>query len=282
MRIAPYWVSEKREIAGMLFRLQGYSFCSAEEAQARLEEKARLHAALYGSPAAISPAEYRARLRRLDEQPDTGEYSAVIAEELLEELDARNVITRNRYGAEVLNSEDTCFLDVDHFVPTGLWTRIVRCFGGGPGEEELLLEAVRRLCREEPELGVRVYRTARGWRLAAVAPGLSPGSVAMETLCSRLQVDALYCKLCMKQGCWRARLTPKPFRLRMPGKYPQPLSSSAAGGQEAQEWLALYKARAAGSAVCRLVDTVGTPVRNAIISLHDERTSALKPEFPLC
>lgn len=264
----------------MVFRLHGYSFSCMAEARARLEEKARLHAALYGS-SALSPAEYRARLRSLDEQPEEGEYCAIIAEELLEEVDAHNVITRNRYGAEVLNSVDTCFLDVDSFSPTGLWACVVRWFGGGRSDEDLLLEAVRNLCREVPGLGVRVYRTARGWRLAAAAPGLEPGSAAMESLCSRLRVDALYRRLCVQQGCWRARLTPKPFRLRMPGVYPQPQASDAAGSRAAQEWLALYRERSAGFAVCRLVDAVGTPVHSAIISLHDARTGALKSDFPL-
>lgn len=280
MRVAPHWVREKREIAGMLFRLQGYSFHSVEEARERLEEKARLHGAMYGG-GALSPAEYRAALRRLDEQPEAGEYTVVIAEELLAEVDAQNVITRNRYGAEVLNSEDTCFLDVDSFAP-GLWGRMVRRLCGGRSDEELLLEAVRSLCREDATLGVRVYRTARGWRLAAAAQGLAPVSAVMEKLCARLRVDALYRKLCAQQGCWRARLTPKPYRLRMPGVYPQPPASDAAAGEAAREWLELYQQRSAGAAVCRLVDTVGAPLRGPIIALHDERTAALKSERHLC
>lgn len=282
MKVASYWVREKRVIAGMQFRLQGYSFLSLDEARARLEEKAKLHAALY-EDGAIAPSEYRARLRSLDEQPDAGEYSVVIAEELLEELDARNVITRNRYGAEVLNSEDTCFLDVDNFTPSrGLWARALSLFGPGKSEEELLLEAVRALCQEESKLGVRVYRTARGWRMVAAAPGLAPGSAVMEKLCTRLRVDALYCKLCIKQGCWRARLTPKPYRLRMPGVYPQPQVSNATHSLAVQEWLGLYKERSSRAAVCRLVDTLGAPVRSAMIELHDERTGALKSDIPLC
>ena len=279
MKIASYWVREKREIAGMVFRLRGYSFRSVEEARARLEEKAKLHAALYEKQS-LDAAEYRARLRRLDEQASETEYSVVIAEEILERVDECNTITRNRYGAEVLNSRDTCFLDIDSFAP-GLMSRVLRFFGRKKGDEDLLLQTVHELCAAEPELGIRVYRTAKGWRLAVTAPGLSPASATMEHLCKRLRVDALYQKLCVQQGCWRARLTPKPRRVGMPCVYPQPQASDASS-PAAEEWLALYRRQSAGAAVCRLVETVGKPMRGEVIRLHDNRTGAAKQDYPLC
>lgn len=264
----------------MEFRLRGYSYRSVDEARERLEEKARLHAEMYAARGGMSPEEYRARLRELDEQPGEGEYSVVITEETLEQVDEHNVITRNRYGAEVLNSRDTCFLDVDH-VPMGALARGLRLFGMGRSEEEELLERVRKLCREDASLGVRVYRTGRGWRLAAEAEGLAPVSPGMAKLCERLDVDELYRKLCEKQGCWRARLTPKPWRVGVRERYPQPEASDAVG-EAAAEWLSQYGQRCAGVAVCRLVEQVGRPLRSRMIELHDERTMALKPDLALC
>lgn len=276
MKIAPHWVRETREIAGMRFRLRGYSFRSVAEARERLEEKARLHAALYEKRPAMEPCEYRARLRSLDEQQSETEYSVVITEEILERVDDDNTITRNRYGVEVLNSQDTCFLDVDSFAP-GLLARLWGFFTGKRNDEERLLQVVRELCEKDAVQGARVYRTARGWRLAVSAPGLAPGSVCMEKLCEGLRVDPLYRKLCEKQGCWRARLTPKPWRLRMPCVYPQPAASDE-DSSAAAEWLALYRQKSEAVSVCRLVDTVGKPISGAVIELHDSRTGALKQE----
>lgn len=279
MKIAPYWVRETREIAGMRFRLRGYSFRSVAEARERLEEKARLHAALYDKCSTLKPDEYRARLRGLDEQQSEAEYSVVITEEILEQVDEQNTITRNRYGVEVLNSRDTCFLDVDSFAP-GFFSRIWGIFGRKMGDEERLLQAVRGLCEEDAEMGARVYRTARGWRIAVAAPGLSPESAYMEQLCKRLRVDALYRKLCVRQNCWRARLTPKPWRLRMPCVYPLPVSSDERPAAAA-EWLALYQQLSEGVSVCRLVDAMGRPMVGEVIRLHDACTGALKQDRPL-
>lgn len=259
----------------MDFRLVGYSYESEEDARERMEEKARLHRALHERREAMSPAKYRERLRRLDAQPEQGEYRVVIAEEVAERVDENNVITRNRYGVLVLNSQDTCFLDVDH-VPQSWWKRLL----GMGSEEDELLKRARSLCAEDEALGLRVYRTARGWRVVAAAPGLQPGSEAMQHLCERLSVDALYRRLCGQQGCWRARLTPKPRRVGMGSVYPAP-ASSAQAAPGAAEWLGEYEQKTAGMAVCRLVDTFGRPVRSAIVELHDVRTCACKAEQPL-
>lgn len=279
MKIAPHWVKEKREIAGLLFRLRGYSFRSREEAQQRMEQKAQLHAALHCPEPTLGTEEYRRRLRELDEQAHAGEYDVVITEELLEQVDARNAITRNRYGVDVLNSEDTCFLDVDSFAP-GFWERLRSVFGGGRSDEARLLETARALCRADESLGIRLYRTARGWRIIAVAEGLAPTSPRMQWLCEQLRVDGLYCRLCMRQACWRARLTPKPWRLGMPGVYPQPQASDEASAA-AEAWLAEYRAKSAGVGVCRLVEVCGAPVKSPIVELHDELTGAKKMDLHL-
>ena len=278
MRIAPYWKREQREIAGMRMKLRSFSFCSQEEACARLEAKAQLLQEFYsGTRSPREVEQLRRRLRELNEQAEG--YSVVVAEARLEELDEHNIITRNRYGVEVLNSADTCFLDVDTF-PAGLAERLLSLLGKRFSDEERLLKTARRLCAEHEQLAMRVYRTARGWRIMAEAPGLSPDSPLAQQLMKALHVDALYADLCRKQACWRARLTPKPHRAGMPCAYPHPAEPGELTA-EAEEWLAAYRAKCEGMAVCRLVDTFGPAIHSRVVQEHDARTLALKPDLRL-
>lgn len=278
MRIAPYWLREERQIAGMKFRLRACSFVSAEDAREKLEEKARLLEVFHQG--AFSPErleKMRTSLRQLEKQGD--DYGAVMTEPVLAQLDGQNVVTRNRYGVEVLNSADTCFADVDDF-PRSMADRLLSLLGAGRSKEERLMEAVRRLCAEDATLGARVYRTAKGWRLILRGAGLAPLSPRVEELFRRLHVDELYARLCRKQECWRARLTPKPFRLGMPFVCPA-LSSSEDCPEEWRAWLALYEKKRAGVSVCRLLETVGVPVKGGMVDYHDERTGARLPERKL-
>lgn len=279
MKIAPYWIREVREIGGLQYRLRAFSFRSPEEARERLETKVQALRAFHRSRGgAEDVATLRRELRGLDEREE-GEYEVVMTEPIVRRVDACNVITRNRYGAEVLNSEDTCFLDVDCF-GVGLLERVKAFFGAGRSAEELLLREVRRLCAEDSSLGVRVYRTGRGWRLLVAGEGVSsPTSPRLVELCRRLQVDDMYAALCRKQLCWRARLTPKPSRLGLP-RFPRPMDSESLP-PEVAEWLATYEQRAGRVCVCRLVDVLGARVDTPIVHLHDEATGALQPDADL-
>lgn len=263
-----------------MFRLRAWSFSSVEEARGRLEEKARLLEEFHRAPFSSERLEGLRRALRRVEGAGEDDYAAVMTEPVLERLDEANVVTRNRYGVEVLNSSDVCFADVDE-VPSGFADRLLSLLGRGKSREERLLEVVRSLCREDGGLGVRVYRTARGWRLILKGEGIAPQSAREEELFRRLHVDELYARLCRKQGCWRARLTPKPFRLGMPSVCPA-LSSSEACPEGFREWLALYEQMREGVAVCRLVEAVGVPVQGASVDFHDERTGARLPEMRLC
>lgn len=283
MKIPPHWIRRKQRIADMEHSLCGFSFDSDEDARRRLEKKADLLAAFHARAAgrAVSRAaveELRRELRVLDASPGEDTYSVAITEPVLRTLDNANIITRNRYGAQVLNSADTCFLDVDSFPPS-FWERICGIFGSSVSEEQRLLRVVHALCAREDGLGIRVYRTARGWRLIVAASGLfAPDSVQARMLYDRLHVDPMYARLCCKQMCWRARLTPKPYRLGMTGRYPAPSDSQAAQNPETAEWVARYDRHCSKAAVCRLIESVGVPMKSEIVELHDDVTRALRPD----
>jgi len=88
--------------------------------------------------------------------------------------------------------------------------------------------------------------------------------------------DPLYRKLCASQKCFRARLTPKPWRCglhRKPERWPW-LSSKEE--TKFQKWQGEYQAMSANWATCELVRQIGNrdihPEIQPIVKLHDETT----------
>jgi hypothetical protein len=281
MKIPPYWITEKRRASdGSMWKLRGISYRSMEEARERLEERARLRAD-FASRRRVSEAEvdaHCASLRALDELQEE-DYSVLLLEPVLETLDGSNVITRNRYGVQVLNSTSLCFVDVDTF-PLSLGDTLRGLFGRKVTPEEKLLQRLRELCMADPSLGARLYRTHHGWRVMLVGDDIAPDSPRMQELFKALHADALYESLCARQQCWRARLTPKPYRVGITC-FPRPQDSESIHTGQVQTWLQKYEALCQGKAVCRLVDCLGRPIQSPMVELHDSLTLATKQDLPL-
>ncbi|MCQ2365112.1 MAG: hypothetical protein MJ051_06125 [Akkermansia sp.] len=275
MKIPPYWVRETRELPqGGVMKLHAASDVSMDDARRRLEKRAALR--LSFAAGQVSVAELRAGLRALDGHEESEEgYTADICESMVQKVDENNIVTRNRYGAQVLNTTELCFADVDR-VSGGFFNTLARLFGGGKGEEAILTERVRALCAADDSLGVRLYRTAAGFRLVLAGQGLALGSPRLQTLFRTLEVDPLYSKLCEKQGCFRARLSPKPSRVGHRGA-PR-CADSASAVSALADWVPSYEAACQPYAVCRLVEQFGRPISHPALSLHDELTGALLPD----
>ena len=285
-----------------------------------------------------------------EQEHDSGlEYypSRRLPEELLEEVHSEDgtliaAVTRNRYGAAVLNTDALLICDVD--LPQedvgrsrssggragkrpGLLSRL---FGGGakhdaaretsPGEpasrgadistgsvggaangnhdaaalpDELggpgsgergrvhaeLLTSIRDFGARHPELGVRAYRTRHGFRLLVSGADAHPASERARTLMAEVRSDPLYMLLCRVHDTYRARLTPKPWRVEV-DRF-ESLGTRTASAPEHQDWVRRYRDASAQVAVCRLLEVTG-PAPSAeerrIIDLHDRAT---RPESGL-
>jgi hypothetical protein len=210
-----------------------------------------------------------------------------ILDEVLLDGEQALVVTRNRYGAEVLNTDRLLIADIDLVEPAAPSTGVLRrLFGRGSARPDPPADPVaERLTRLEtwaaarPDLGVRVYRTASGLRVFVT--GLAEPTSAGDAILAELEADPIYRELCRTHGMFRARLTPKPWRLRRmrapAGRWPY---ESPRAERRFQQWLAAYTAASAGYAVCRLVATFGpepSPVEQRVIALHDDRTRAQEP-----
>lgn len=211
-----------------------------------------------------------------------------LREEIVQVLEANvAIITRNLYGALVLNSSNAMFIDVD-FAPAsgssgGLFRRMFgKAASASAGEPELA--RIRQWAGGRPDLGMRIYRTRAGLRCLITNRTFDP--VAPESLDLQRQVgaDPLYIRLCEAQASFRARLTPKPWRcgIRQPPTHYPWLTLEAES--RFRRWHAEYEKLSLEYNVCQFIEHIGRtdvhPGVRPIVALHDQFACA-RPTRPL-
>ena len=204
-----------------------------------------------------------------------------IIDEIIDESGERAAaVTINTVGCQVLNTQTLAFVDVDIPKPTrktthrfGLFKKKVQ-----PDPTAEYLELLHDWIRESPSRGVRAYRTAGGLRYAITNPAMDPTSDLTRALLDQLRADPRYTTLCKHQECFRARLTPKPWRLNL-GVPNRKLTREALneGDPDIDNWLSQYAAESESHAVCHLIEELGdinpaTPSTIRILELHDALT----------
>lgn len=211
--------------------------------------------------------------RRVRGQPAEADYEADIREELIARLDEHNAVTRNRYGALVLNSSDHLFIDIDEpryrFWEVWFGLRDMR------KRKQRIFEQVAARARDQDcaGLGLRVYETHKGVRVLVSGQRFDPRSEAASAFLRSFNADWMYTALCRRQACWRARLTPKPHRMKLRAHrvcWPRDAAAESAFAA----WLPGYEQASAGYASCRFVQAHGAQLRSPIIDHHDAACGA--------
>lgn len=149
------------------------------------------------------------------------------------------------------------------------------------GFEHAARARIARFLARHPEWNLRLYRTPAGMRVLVTHRTFAPGEPAVAECFSALDTDPLYSRMCLNQQCFRARVSPKPWRIGIgehmrprPGVWPvaaerMPLRNA---------WIAKYEAAAKSFAACRLLGSVGSgvvhPEVRAVQELHDELCQA--------
>jgi hypothetical protein len=202
-----------------------------------------------------------------------------IREPIVERIEHRGVleavITRNAYGAYVLNTASVMFVDIDDPPPPRAPGFFARLVGQKPASRANAYEQIRARFEAQPELGARLYRTHSGHRALVTSATFEPTAAATLELLHALGSDPLYTRLCTVQGCFRARLTAKPWRLGMGGPQTHYFPWDDDPGRKARfdAWDRNYETRRHPRAVCRLLGTVGEtrthPAAQRIVDLHD-------------
>lgn len=165
----------------------------------------------------------------------------------------------------------------------GIATNLLRLFVAvAGGAQERAQKRVRRFCTEHPEWNVRVYRTPAGLRLLAMHRTFDPADAAVAECFRAVGADPVYVRMCRNQRCFRARVSPKPWRIGIgthirprPGVWPVRPERRP----ERARWVEAYETSARGYASCRLLETLGGsgqvhPSARAVQLLHDELCQA--------
>ncbi|MEY2817376.1 MAG: hypothetical protein RL275_839 [Chloroflexota bacterium] len=259
MKIFKYWIAEKTRIniQGEMKEITTYggSNISLDDAGMKAREKTDLIK------------------RKINGETDVFEdYEVEIREELLQALDDKTVITRNRYGAQVLNTENLMFLDIDKPKPAGLGGLFKKNAGT---DKEKIFEMIRNLALNSKyaELGFRIYETYQGARVIVTGRSFDARDSSTMAMMRDFHSDPLYAAICRKQGCFRARLTPKPYRLKLKAykvKYPRDVVDD-----QFESWLQIYEAASRNFSVCKFIEKIGTSHGTTeAIRLHDEITGS--------
>jgi len=140
---------------------------------------------------------------------------------------------------------------------------------------------VEEWCGSRRDWLVAVYETPGGARVLPLHAPFDAADEATYEFMVHLGADPLYVRMCRLQKCFRARLSPEPWRAGVPNHFPAggtwPVRDPAKLERRAA-WIRNYDERAAEYAACRAADTVGRgrsdPVIERIRRLHDERSGA--------
>ena len=289
MIIARYWVRGKAAVRGPKGNVQeaeclGWSTHSQDEAQQRATEAAERVAqrVAWGEPF-----------------PDRYAYGEgrPLREEIVSDMSPRGgdpvaVVTRNAYGALVLNASRVMFVDIDlpdTAPPPGaagsLGGFVARLFGRGrtappepqgPSPEAASLRRVTDWAAANRGWEFRIYRTAAGLRLIETSRTHDPESDETRRVLEALGCDPMYVRLCRAQACFRARLSPKPWRIGMQPPVARYPFAAPARERAARDWAARYESASSGTSVCRLVSQPSARTSDAEIALvvesHDRHT----------
>ena len=163
-----------------------------------------------------------------------------------------------------------------------LWQRL----SGGP--EQRARRRIAAFLQRQPDWHLRLYRTPAGLRLLAMHRGFDAREPAVAEFFKAMRVDPLYARMCHNQRCFRARVSPKPWRIGIgahlrprPGIWP----INPERLPERQRWVQDYEQRARDYASCRYVEALGRTVATcsqalAVQRLHDEWCQAQR-ELPM-
>ena len=276
MEISKYWHKETRaaeDSYGHRYDLTCWGGSSQSAAEAKSRALGKIDRILFRLSGGEKLEEYEYACGQLREE--------VIEEIVGADGGLIGAVTRNRYGALVLNAATVLIADIDVPRP-GLLDWLRSLFGRGPKKDKTYyLDQVYTFSGRNPEHSLTVYETHSGLRVFVTGEEYAPESEAAGIILELLHSDTLYRKLCLSQKCYRARLTPKPWRCGMdrpPNHFPR---ETAEQQGTFGRWLLEYTRRSRSHSVCKPMATLGpgtmTDTARRILKAHD--AIAINREF---
>ena len=272
MKIARYWTRAEQSIGDIRVTARGWSDDSIESARAKAREIA--HRVAERIAGGFGKAERYPYGDRPLPEPVIREFNGAL-------------VTRNSYGALVLNAARLMFVDVDgkrteHAQPASGGGFFSLLFGKPAPKTETpaadpAVDAIKAVVSRH-DLSARLYETAAGYRLMITNRPFQAGSNEVEALLGEFRSDPLYIRLCRMQESFRARLTPKPWRCGFYKPYVQYPFENPKDEAIFREWEHKYDAKSTPHATCRFMTALGpgaiAPEFPELIQYHDQETKA--------
>ena len=132
-----------------------------------------------------------------------------------------------------------------------------------------------------PDWHLRLYRTPAGFRVLVMQQTFDPRQPEVAGFFEALGTDPIYRIMCRNQNCFRARISPKPWRIGInahlrprPGVWPV----KPAHLPRRERWIVDYERAAEGYAACEFVATLGSRQVDSVAAdlqrFHDLRCGA--------
>lgn len=153
-----------------------------------------------------------------------------------------------------------------------------------PSAEEQALARVDCFLTNRPLWHVRIYRTPAGLRLLAMHKTFGPDEAEVAESFAAFRTDKIYVQMCSNQHCFRARVSPKPWRIGIqahlkprPGVWPIDPNRLP----DRQRWVEQYERIGQDFAACRFLMEKGSgnvdPIAEQVRAIHDQMCKALEP-----
>lgn len=270
MIVPQFWAEAKAKTHHKGGQLTIKRFGWSDESEADAEANARRRVS-----EAIGRIQSGEKIRKVDHKvPYNGAEGLPIREEVIDRHDD-TIISRNSYGALCLNTPDVLFADVD-IKPRGFLSVVLGLFGRASADPfAAAKEVVSAWSQANPNWHLRLYRTPKGYRILVMHDTFDPRSDEALSFMRQIKSDPIYVRMCQNQNCFRARVSPKPWRIGVEHIRPRPgvwpIKPAKMAGR--REWVRNYDAAASAFASCRFEETLGSRSVNRqcekVRRLHD-------------
>ena len=149
------------------------------------------------------------------------------------------------------------------------------------GDRKIARRRYDRFAASNPDWRMRLYETPAGLRVLVMHRTFDPTEQAVTDFFHALKVDEIYALMCRNQRCFRARVSPKPWRIGMsqhirPRRTAWPVAAEYLPARAG--WVREYESKSRDFSSCSFLSESGTgpvhPSAQAVQELHDEMGQA--------
>jgi len=144
------------------------------------------------------------------------------------------------------------------------------------------LTKIRSFSETHRDWHMRIYRTPAGFRVLVLHQTFHPNEPVVGEFFNALGTDLVYVQMCRNQQCFRARVSPKPWRIGIsghmrprPGVWPVKTEHL----EVRNKWIRDYESAATQFASCKFIEALGSnftdPKAANVRDLHDRMSQAL-------